>query len=104
MSMKNALKKMLKNYVFKDMKIEDFEVQEHETDDDDTKKYEVNVYFHGGTPVATTIQCRKKIKDIMSMMGFTSLQDNLYHWSERDKVIARVVGTKIKPEDYDNGD
>lgn len=96
--MKEALKKMLRNYVFDNMGIEDFEVQEHETDDDNKKMYEVNVYFHGGTSVETTVQCRNKIKDIMSMMGFTLLRDNLYHWSERDKLIARVVGTKIKPE------
>jgi len=101
--MKGALKKMLRNYVFNNMRIEDFEVQEHETDDNNRKIYEVNVYFHGGTPVDTTVQCRNKIKDIMSMMGFTLLRDNLYHWSERDKLIARVIGTKIKPEDYDNG-
>lgn len=102
--MKEALKKMLKNYVFENMKIEGFEVQEHETDDKNIKKYEVNVYFHGGASVDTTVKCRNKIKDIMGMMGFTFLQDNLFHWSERDKLIARVIGTKIKPEDYDNGD
>ena len=93
--MKQALGKVLKNYVLDNIDFIDYDIKEY-MPTDEVKKFEVEIYIHGGTPMTTAEEIKTRLKEVFEMFGLRVIRAYIYNEDQRDKLVIKVEGSKSK--------
>ena len=84
--MKEALEKILKNFVFGGVKISYYDITEYPTPEMNKKSYEVEIYVPSGTMLGEMENLGDRLESAFHMLGFKQVNWNMYYSGDKDKL------------------
>ena len=91
--MKEAIEKILNNFVLGDIKISYYDINIYPTPELKTSLYDAEIFAPLNIPMVDAETILERLKTCFTMLGFQSVSGNLFHDADRDKLLIRVTGT-----------
>ena len=97
--MKTAIDKILNNFVFGDVNIIEYEINEYPTPEMNLKVYEVEIVVSLGVDMKDVDALSERLDVAFGMLGFESIHSRIHYLEDRDKLLVMIEGKiKVKSE------
>ena len=98
--MKDALEKLLNNFVIGDNDISYYEIENHPTDEDGVLNYVVAIYVPLDIDMKDADAILDRLKTAFSLLGFTRVNGNIFGQENWNNLLIRGRG-HIKKEEQE---
>ncbi len=89
--MKNAIEKIIKNFVLRDVSGADFTVDANKADDD-LELYDIFIYLPYKTPREEVLILKERLERALSHLGLRGIFGGLYDYKSHNKFVINVRG------------
>lgn len=93
--MKEAIEKILENFVFGDIEIEYYTIDDYQTEELDVKEYDVKVFVSPKIDMVDAEALQSRLETALRMLGFFSIDGVIVYLEDIDKMLIRSAG-KVK--------
>lgn len=90
--MKEAIEKMLENFVFDGIDIEYYLIEDYITPEEKVKQYEVKIFVSPSIDMVDAETLRSRLESGLTMLGFNSIIDAIVYLEDIDKILIRTAG------------